>query len=97
MKKHVIEVIVMLLAVAASALAFMAASQQANAGPYDNDPYLPVNIQVGPGSHDTFFTITDNSRSRTVRYVCGFTSPKLTGINSDGTRVYVPQVQCNVG
>ena len=67
-------------------------------GGRDVDNYLPASIVVGPDS--TLFTITDESRGRPVRYVCGFTRPTDTGRNTGGTHpleIYAPAVQCNRG
>lgn len=68
----------------------------ASATTYDNDPFMPKSIVVGPNS--TEFMILDESRGKTVVYYCGFLSPRDIGRNTGGSHpleIYVPAIQCN--
>lgn len=79
--------------VAVTGLALMVLVAMPKATAQSVTPYIPRSIIVGPNA--TWFTITDESRGPAVRYVCAFTAPKYVKTNLDGTRLYVPTVQCN--
>lgn len=88
-KRIITLVAVALAAIAATALAFIASAIQSDARSTVN-PAGEVFI-IGPGSHETFFFIKDESRGATVTWTCGF----IHNFVPNGFGGYTPEVSCN--
>lgn len=87
--RYTISIVLAILAAVVTLLALTVTTSSATSYPL----YIPRIITVGPDG--TEFIIKDESRGSVVTYYCAFLSPKYVSTNRDGTKLYVPAIQCN--